>query len=89
MGNNVHEKIEQYIKLWKKRCYKNGLPDESPIQIKDKVPSYKNIALAILKNDFTLNSLGFKPKKTKYYSILKRIELDDRKYIGKQLKLNL
>ncbi len=28
-------------------------------------------------------------KKTKYYSILKRIELDERKYIGKQLKLNL
>tara|TARA_R110000737_G_scaffold205578_1_gene224136 strand:- start:1636 stop:1773 length:138 start_codon:yes stop_codon:yes gene_type:complete len=45
--------------------------------------------MALLKNDFHLISLGYSQKKTKYYSILKRIEIDQRKYIGKQLKLNL
>jgi len=75
--------------LWEERCYKNGIPDEAPFELKDKIPSYKKIAMALLKNDFHLISLGYSQKKTKYYSILKRIEIDQRKYIGKQLKLNL
>ena len=75
--------------MWEKRCYRNGIPDEAPFELKDKVPSYKNICMALLKNDFNLVSLGYLPPKTKYYSILKRIEIEQRKYIGKQLKLNL
>jgi len=74
--------------MWEKRCYRNGIPDEAPFELKDKVPSYKNICMALLKNDFNLVSLGYSPKITKYYSILKRIEIDQRKYVGKQLKLN-
>lgn len=75
--------------MWEKRCYTNGIPDEAPFELKDRVPSYKNICMALLKNDFNLVSLGYSPKTTKYYSMLKRIEIDQRKYIGKQLKLNL
>jgi predicted phosphoadenosine phosphosulfate sulfurtransferase len=56
----------------------NGIPDESPIEIRDKVPSYKRIALAILTNDHSLKSLGFTPKHSKYYSLLKRIEISAR-----------
>jgi predicted phosphoadenosine phosphosulfate sulfurtransferase len=81
----VQNKIKQYIKLWESRCYKKGIPDEAPIQISDKVPSYKKICLSILKNDY--KDLGHIPKKSKYYSILKRIEIDQREYYGKQLKL--
>jgi predicted phosphoadenosine phosphosulfate sulfurtransferase len=51
------------------------------------VPSYKKICLSILKNDY--KDLGYYPKKSKYYSILKRIEIDQRMYNGKQLKLKL
>jgi predicted phosphoadenosine phosphosulfate sulfurtransferase len=83
----IHKKIKEYIEQWEKRCYSNGIPDEAPIQIKDKVPSYKKICLSILKNDF--KDLGYYPKKSKYYSLLKRIEINQRIYKGKQLKLNI
>jgi hypothetical protein len=36
-----------------------------------------------------LISLGYQPKNSKYYSILKRIEIDAREYEGKQLKLKI
>lgn len=79
------EKIYRYIKEWETRCYKNGLPDEAPIELKDKIPSYKAIALCILNNN--LKPLGIEGKKTKYYSVLKRIEIDAREYNGKQIRL--
>lgn len=73
--------------MWESRCYHKGIPDEAPIQIIEKVPSYKKICLSILKNDY--KDLGYYPKKSKYYSILKRMEIDQRIYKGKQLKLKL
>lgn len=90
MGISLHAKIKDYINTWEQRCYKNGLPDEAPIGLEDKVPSYKKIALALLTNDLNLNSLGYANKKSKYYNILKRIEIDGRPpKIGDQLRLNL
>jgi predicted phosphoadenosine phosphosulfate sulfurtransferase len=41
-----------------------------------KAPSYKAIALAILKNDIT--DLGFTPPASAWYSELKRIEIEAR-----------
>lgn len=66
----------------------NGIPDEAPIEIQKKVPSYKRIVIALLNNDMQLRELGFEPKKSKYYSMLKRIELKD-KLKTNQLKLKL
>jgi len=63
---------------WESKCYFNGIPDEAPLDIKDKVPSYKRIAMAILNNDYPLQSLGFTPKKSKYYHELKKIEIEQR-----------
>ncbi len=71
-------KINEYIKTWEGRCYPNGIPDEAPVEIFDKVPSYKRIAMAILRNDVPLKSLGFTPTKSKYYSALKKIELSEK-----------
>lgn len=86
----VYEKIREYINLWEKRCYKDGIPDEAPNGLEDKVPSYQRIAIALLKNDMNLTALGYQPKKSKYYSILKRIEIDARDDgKPKQLKLRL
>lgn len=82
----VQDKITEYISTWEKRCYKKGIPDEAPFGIEDKVPSYQKICLCLLNNDFNLTKLGFTPKKSKYYSILKRIEIDARTHNGKQLK---
>lgn len=73
----MRSKIEKYIKTWQERCYPE-LPDESPPEIFEKVPSYERICLAILKNDRQLESLGFQREKCELYSLLKRIELDER-----------
>ena len=89
MGSETVRKINQYIEDWERRCYKDGIPDEAPVELKDKVPSYKSICLALLNNDLNLKSLGFEPKKSKYYYMLKRIEIEARNYNGKQLKLKL
>ena len=87
MVNKLRAKIIEYVQGWEQKCYKDGIPDEAPIELGDKVPSYKRICIAILKNDINLTSLGYTPKISKYYSILKRIEIDARMYEGKQLKL--
>ena len=88
MGITLHEKVNDYIKTWENRCYPQGIPDEAPIEVNDKVPSYKKICIALLKNDMNLTSLGYEQKKTKYYSMLKRIELSARNDgKPKQLKL--
>jgi predicted phosphoadenosine phosphosulfate sulfurtransferase len=84
----MKEKINQYIKTWEQRCYSDGIPDEAPIEIFDKVPSYKRICIAILKNDTHLTSLGYTAPESKYYGMLKRIEIESRKRKkGDQLNL--
>lgn len=83
----MEKEIFNYIREWEERCYSEGIPDEAPNEIADKVPSYKRIALCILKND--LRGIGIEPKHSKYYSILKRIEIDAREYNGKQIKIRL
>ena len=72
------KKIFEYINTWENRCYKNGIPDEVPVEIEDFAPSYKKIALAILSNDLNFISLDFSPPKSKWYGILKKIELSKK-----------
>ena len=86
----MKEKILQYIKIWKARGYSEGLPDAAPIELenRNKVPSYRRICLAILRNDYSLKTLGLTTPKSKYYSAYKKIEIDGRKSV-KQLKLDL
>jgi predicted phosphoadenosine phosphosulfate sulfurtransferase len=73
-------KIQNYITEWESRCYSNGIPDEAPLRLEqlNKVPSYKSIVRAIMKNDTTLKSIGFIQKKCKSYHELKRVELEQR-----------
>lgn len=85
----MKEKIQDYIQTWKSRCYFDDIPDEGPDDIYDKVPSYRRICIAILKNDHCLKSLGYEPTPSKYYSILKKIEIEARPGYVKQLKLKL
>jgi len=89
MGKAVHDKVEEYIELWERRCYSDGIPDVAPDCIRDKVPDYRKIALALLNNDMQLTSLGYSGFQSDYYSILKRIEIDAREYQGKQMKINI
>lgn len=85
----MEQRIRSYIKLWENRCYQNGLPDEADSRLEafGLAPSYRRICLAILKNDYALKSLGFTPKYSNYYSILKQIEINKRPGAIIQLKL--
>lgn len=87
----MKKKIQKYIKQWENRCYEDGIPDEVPIRIEqlNKAPSYKKICIAIMRNDFQLESLGFTRQKSKTYHELKKIELQERGVISKQYKLEL
>lgn len=86
----MKQKILDYIKTWEQRCYFDGIPDEAPyeLEIRNKAPSYRKIALAILRNDNALKTLGYTPKKSKYYDMYKKIEIEGRQKT-RQLKLNL
>lgn len=61
--------------MWENRCYENGIPDEVPHGLigKGRAPSYKEIAIAILKNDHHLKSLGFTVKESKMVKELRAI----------------
>jgi predicted phosphoadenosine phosphosulfate sulfurtransferase len=85
----MKQKITEYIRTWEKRCYHNGIPDEAPAVLEqlNKVPSYRKICLAILRNDITLSSLGYSKPICKSYVLLKRIEIDARPQANRQLKL--
>jgi predicted phosphoadenosine phosphosulfate sulfurtransferase len=76
----MKQKIKDYIKTWEQRCYFDGIPDEGPARLEqlNKIPSYRQICIAILKNDYPLKTLGYTPKISKYYHIYKRIELNER-----------
>jgi predicted phosphoadenosine phosphosulfate sulfurtransferase len=86
----MKDKIMDYIKTWENRCYFDGIPDEAPyeLEIRNKVPSYRRICYAILKNDIILKSLGYTAKKSEYYNYYKKIEIEKRNNC-KQLKLDL
>lgn len=79
----MYQRIIEYIETWEKRCYADGIPDEVPDEISDRVPSYKRIAMAILRNDISLKSLGFTPRFSEAYYQLKKIEIEAR---GKEVK---
>ena len=75
---------------WESKCYLNGIPEEAPIRLEqlNKVPSYRRICIAIMKNDYQLKTLGLESEKSVFYSDLKYIELLNKNKI-KQLKINL
>lgn len=65
---------------WEERCYFDGIPDEVPAGIakSGRAPSWKQIAIAILRNDLLLKELGFSGKESKYYSQLRQMKEDEK-----------
>ena len=53
-----------------------------PLMQQQLAPSYRAIALAILRNDHALQSLGFAPEQSRWYMELKRIEIAARQNGG-------
>lgn len=77
----MRAKILDYLTTWESRGYPQGIPEEVPDSLmrEQLAPSYKAICLAILRNDVTLKSIGFEGRPSKWYGVLKRIELSARK----------
>jgi predicted phosphoadenosine phosphosulfate sulfurtransferase len=68
--------VHNYVRMWESRCYPDGIPDEPPPELFHKIPSYKLIAFAILRNDSEM--LGIIKPPCKAYIALKRIEISKR-----------
>ena len=91
MSLTFKSRIKKYIYMWECRCYNNGIPDEAPRRLEqlDKVPSYRRVCIAIMKNDYPLESLGYEKNKPPIYHELKRIELTERGIIKPNRQLRL
>lgn len=61
IGKCAEERVRQYVSAWRKRCYSNDIPDEvqRKVEASGRAPSYRAIAIAILRNDLMLKALGF------------------------------
>ncbi len=84
------KKVELYLEHWKHCGYPDDIPDEVPDALMrlNLAPSWKAIAIAILKNDLHFTSLGFSVAHSKWYDVLKKIELDARNDgIGRNMEL--
>ena len=59
-GMTTTQRVTAYVELWENRCYRSGIPDEAPrkLEASGRVPSYRQIAVAILNNDLKLHTLG-------------------------------
>ena len=68
------ERVQGYLSTWKGRCYSDDIPEEVPAKVaaSGRAPSYKALAIAILKGDMQLLSLGFEPVTSKYYEQLRQ-----------------
>lgn len=77
----MRRKIKEYLKTWKTKGYRGGIPDEVPARLEqlNKAPSYKAIVKAILKNDIALTSLGYSKPFSQIYSNIKKEEIENRK----------
>ena len=75
------QKVRRSARVWEARGYPGGIPDEADAYLEswDKVPSYRRICLAILRNDMTLKTLGFAQSKCAAYMELKRVEIEARR----------
>lgn len=80
MTKKYKQKIEAWIRSWKTRGYQDGLPDEAPETLESlcRVPSWRMVCLAIIKNDHALATLGYGRPRCQLYDDLKRVEIARR-----------
>ena len=75
-ANHYKNKIAKYLHWYKVRDYPDGIPDEIPIEIFDKAPSWMRVCKTLLKNDYWCRGLGFSITKSsayqKYLDLMRR-----------------
>ncbi len=77
MGPVILQRIDQYVNQWKRKGYPGDIPDESPgeLEAAGKVPSWRLVCIALIKNDKALETLGFSRLPCRAYMQIKRDEL--------------
>jgi len=76
--NHFENKIAVFLKWYEDRGYPNGIPDEGPAkdEADKKIPSWRRICKALLRNDYWCKGLSFTQTKSeayeKYTKIMKR-----------------
>ena len=77
MTHTIKKKINKYINGWKIKGYQEDIPDEAPSLLEDngRIPSYRLIVKALLKNDNCLLTLGYDRPRCELYNRIKREEL--------------
>lgn len=78
--SGMKNRIVHYLRTWEQRGYEKGIPDEVPSELMrlNLAPSHKAIALAILRNDHSLSTLGYSQPVSPWCGVLKRVELAAR-----------
>lgn len=74
------QKVREYISRWEGQGYPEGIPDEAHLRLEalNKVPAYRHICRAILRNDNFLTTLGHSRPDCEAYGTIKRIEIEMR-----------
>ena len=77
-GSTRTERIKEYLAVWRSRCYSKDIPDSVPGKVMKsmRAPSYQAVAMCLLRNDHKFHGLGFSPKVSDWYGILKAEQID-------------
>lgn len=68
-ARHFKSKIDVHRKWWMDRGYEDGIPDEADLSLenKRKVPSWRRVCKALLRNDYWCKGLGFSQHKSGSY----------------------
>ena len=72
---HYENKIAVFLHWWQERGYPDGIPDEEDIHLEaaKKVPSWKRICKALLRNDYWCKGLSFTQTKSTAYEKYKKV----------------
>lgn len=81
---HYENKVAVFLRWWQERGYPDGIPDEADIhdEAAKKVPSWKRICKALLRNDYWCKGLSFSQTKSTAYEKYKKIMEKRRKRWG-------
>lgn len=73
--DHYEDKIAVFLHWWQAHGYPDGIPDEADIRLESakKVPSWKRICKALLRNDYWCKGLSFTQTKSEAYEKYKKV----------------
>lgn len=74
-ADHYRDKIAVFLKWWRDRGYEDGIPDEADIkdEADRKLPSWRRICKALLRNDYWCKGLSFTQTKSESFERYKKV----------------